>query len=153
MDEHSSFYSSLAFLAKPMSVKILPSTMQSGVLQICILAAFMSVIIAVEPQVANGQHGLDHPAVVIDLPSLECACDDSNASSTSSDRERGGDASLHVGTCKAGGQARWVFAVRGLVPGFSYKLHFKWSLSEWRPHFAWLGSGVLIQASFQVVSQ
>jgi hypothetical protein len=104
--------------------------MLSGVFQFCILAAFMSVIIAVEPHVANGQHGLEHPAVVIDFPSLECACDDSNASSTSSGRERGGDASLHVGTCKAGGQARWVFAVRGLVPGFSYKLHFKWSLED-----------------------
>jgi hypothetical protein len=34
------------------------------------------------------QHGLDHPAVVIDLPSLECACDVSNVSSISSDRER-----------------------------------------------------------------
>jgi hypothetical protein len=130
MDEHSSFYSSLAFLAKPMSVKILPSTMPSGVFQICILAAFISVIIVGEPQVANGQHGLDHPAVVIDFPSLECACDDSNASSTSSDREQGGDESSRGGTCKAGGQARWVLSVRGLVPGFSYRLHFKWSLED-----------------------
>jgi hypothetical protein len=130
MDEHSSFYSSLAFLAKPMSVKILPSNMSSGVFQICILAAFISVIIVGEQQVANGQHGLDHPAVVIDFPSLECACDDSNASSTSSDREQGGDESSRGGTCKAGD--KHVTSTLGFVS-------------------AWSGSGFLVQASFQVV--
>jgi hypothetical protein len=39
------------------------------------------------------QHGLDHPAVVVDFPSLECACDFSNDSYISSDREREYDAS------------------------------------------------------------
>jgi hypothetical protein len=90
----------------------------------------MSVIIAGEPQVAIRQHGPDHPAVAIDVPWLECACDDSNASSISSDREQDGDGSSRGGTCRTGGKARWVFAVRGLVPGFSYRLHFKWSLAD-----------------------
>jgi hypothetical protein len=81
-------------------------------------------------KVATEQHGLDHPAVAIDVPSLECACADSNASSISSDREQDGDQSSRGGTCRTGGQASWVFAVRGLVPGFSYRLHFKWSLAD-----------------------
>ena len=103
--------------------------MLSGVFQFCI-AAFMSVIIAGEPEVAIRQHGPNHPAVVMDFPSLECACDDSNASSISSDREQVGVESSRGRTCKAGGQASWVLSVRGLVPGFSYKLHFKWSLAD-----------------------
>jgi hypothetical protein len=109
----------------------LPSTMLSGgVFQICILAAFMRAIIAGEPQVVIRQHVLDHPDVVIDLPSLECACDDSNASSTSSDREQDDDKSSRGGTCKAGRLASWVLSVCGLVPGFSYQFHFKWSLAD-----------------------
>jgi hypothetical protein len=107
--------------------------MLSEVFQICILAAFMSGVIAGEQQVTIRQHGPDHPAVAIDVPSLECACADSNASSISSDlseREQDGDQSSRGGTCRTGGQASWVFAVRGLVPGFSYRLHFKWSLSD-----------------------
>jgi hypothetical protein len=71
------------------------------------------------------KHGLDHPAVVIDFPSLECACDYSKASSISSEGERGNDA-----ICSAGVQATWVLSVRGLVPGYSYKLHFKWSIED-----------------------
>ena len=103
--------------------------MLSGVFQFCI-AAFMSVIIAGEPEVAIRQHGPNHPAVVMDFPSLECACDDSNASSISSDREQVGVESSRGRTCKAGGQASWVLSVRGLVPGFSYKLHLKWSIED-----------------------
>ena len=75
------------------------------------------------------QHGLEHPAVVIDLPTLECACDDSTASSFSSDEE-GGNESSHAGTCKAGGQASLVLSVRGLLPGFLYQLNFKWSVED-----------------------
>ena len=68
-----------------------------------ILAAIMHVTI--------GQHGLDHPPVVVDAPSLEYA-------------------NLHGSTCSAGHQASWVLSVRGLVPGFSYRLHFVWSLVD-----------------------
>jgi hypothetical protein len=78
------------------------------------------------------QHGLDHPAVVIDFPALECACDYSNTSYISSDRERGGDASSRGGTCRAGDQLSWIFSVSGLVPGFLYRLHFEWSLEDWQ---------------------
>jgi hypothetical protein len=79
----------------------------------------------VSDKMAFGPHGLDHPAVVIDFPSLECDCDYSNASSISSEGQRGSDA-----ICRAGGQASWVLSVRGLVPGYSYKLHFKWSIED-----------------------
>jgi hypothetical protein len=75
-------------------------------------------------------HHLYHPAVAIDVPWLECACHDSNASSISSETEQDGDESSRGGTCRTGGQASWVFAVRGLVTGFSYRLHFKWSLAD-----------------------
>ena len=81
-------------------------------------------------EVSLGQHGLDHPAVFIDFPLLECACDYSNASSISSDGEGDGDASSRGGTCNAGDQARWLLSVCGLVPGFVYKLHFEWSLAD-----------------------
>ena len=81
-------------------------------------------------EVALGQHGLDHPAVFIEPPSLECACDYSNASSFSSDGERGGDASWRGGTCNAGDQASWIISISGLVSGFLYKLHFEWSLAD-----------------------
>jgi hypothetical protein len=75
--------------------------MLSGVF--CIIAAIMHVTI--------GQHGLDHPPVVVDAPSLEYA-------------------NSHGSTCRAGHQASWVLSVRGLVPGFSYRLHFVWSLVD-----------------------
>ena len=84
----------------------------------------------VSDKMAFGPHGLHHPAVVIDFPSLECACDYSNTSYISSDRERGGDASSRGGTCRAGDQVSWIFLVSGLVPGLLYRLHFKWSLED-----------------------
>jgi hypothetical protein len=76
------------------------------------------------------QHGLDHLAVVIDLPSLECACDYSNTSYISSDRERGGDESSRGGTCRAGDQVSWMVSVIGLVQCFFDRLHFKWSPAD-----------------------
>ena len=76
------------------------------------------------------QHGPDHPAVFIVIPSLECDCDYSNTSYISSDRERGGNASSRGSTCRAGDQASWIFSVHGLVPGFLYRLHFEWSLED-----------------------
>jgi hypothetical protein len=81
-------------------------------------------------EVVIGQHGLDHPAVFTEVPSLECACDYSNASSISSDRERGSDANLHGRTCRGGDQASWIISISGLVSGFLYKLHFEWSLAD-----------------------
>ena len=79
---------------------------------------------------AARQHGLYHPAVVIDGPRLECACDHSIFSPISSDRERGGDASSRASTCRAGHQASWVVSVQDLLPGFLYRLIFKWSLAD-----------------------
>ncbi len=72
-------------------------------------------------------HGLDHPAVVIDFPSIECSCEYNDSSASS---ERGADVSSHVSTCRGGDQASWILSVRGLVPGFSYKLHVKWSIAD-----------------------
>jgi hypothetical protein len=33
-------------------------------------------------------------------------------------------------TCRTGDQGSWILSLRGLVPGFSYKLHFEWSLAD-----------------------
>jgi hypothetical protein len=79
---------------------------------------------------AAKQHGLDHPAVAINAPELECACDHSNFSSISSDRERDGDTSSRASACRAGDEASWVVSVHGLLPGFLYRLIFEWSLAD-----------------------
>jgi hypothetical protein len=50
--------------------------------------AFLSGTEESEETLLMQQHGLDHPSVLIDVPSLECACDFSKHSSISSDRER-----------------------------------------------------------------
>ena len=69
---------------------------------------------------ATGQYGLDHPSVVIDLPELECECTYSHGATTS-DREQGGAASSSQAiACRENGEVKWVFLVRGLVPGFEY---------------------------------
>ena len=78
---------------------------------------------------ATGQHGLDHPSVVIDLPELECECTYSHGATTS-DREQGGAASSSQAiACRENGKVHWVFSVRGLVPGFEYEVHFEWSVA------------------------
>ena len=71
-----------------------------------------------------GQHGLDHPGVVIGVPSLECTCD--YALSISSDEESDGDETLHERTCISGDAASWVVKVSGLLPGFLYRLQVQW---------------------------
>jgi hypothetical protein len=78
---------------------------------------------------ATGQHGLDHPPVVIDLPELECECTYSHGATTS-DREQGGAASSSQAiACRENGEVHWVFLVRGLVLGFEYEVHFEWSIA------------------------
>jgi hypothetical protein len=75
-------------------------------------------------------HGLDHPAVSIDLPELECECTYSHAATTSSDREQGGAASSsEASACREEGKVCWNVSVRGLVSGFVYEVHFslEWS--------------------------
>jgi tetratricopeptide (TPR) repeat protein len=46
-------------------------------------------IISGELQAANRYHGLDHPAVVIDLPTLECECKFPHGASTLEGMEKG----------------------------------------------------------------
>jgi hypothetical protein len=73
-----------------------------------------------------GQHGLDHLAVFIDLPWLECECKFSISASTSDI-----DGGQHgVAACREGGEVYGIVSVRGLVPGFLYRLDFKWSLAD-----------------------
>jgi hypothetical protein len=76
-----------------------------------------------------GQHGLDHPAIVIDLPELECECEYSHFVTTSSGREQSGAASsIEARACREEGEVYWIVSVRGLVPGCVYEVHFEWSL-------------------------
>jgi hypothetical protein len=76
-----------------------------------------------------GQHALDHPAIVIDLPELECECEYSHLATTSSGREQSGaDSSILTRTCREGGEVYWIVPVRGLVAGFVFEVHFDWSL-------------------------
>ena len=82
-----------------------------------------------EPEVTLGQHGTDHPAISIVIPSLECACD-SQMIHPFSDREWVGGASSIWGTCRAGVPVSWIVTVHGLVPEFSYLLSFEWSLAD-----------------------
>jgi hypothetical protein len=65
--------------------------------------------------------GLDHPAVVIHIPWIECKCKDSHHAAT---RAQGGDASsVETSACREGvGEAYWVVSVRGLVAGFVYEV-------------------------------
>jgi hypothetical protein len=76
-----------------------------------------------------GQHGLDHPTIVIDLPELECECEYSHFATTSSGREESGAASSMVTrTCREEGEVYWIVPVRGLVVGIVFEVHFDWSL-------------------------
>ena len=63
-------------------------------------------MISGELQVDNLYHGLDHPAVVIGLPKLECECEFSH--------------------CREEGEVYWIAAVSGLVAGFKYEFQFQW---------------------------
>ena len=77
----------------------------------------------------RGQHGLDHPGVVIDVPMLKCEC--SEHETTSSGREYGGDErSSEASACRVEGEVCWIVSVRGLVPSFVYEVHFQFSL-QW----------------------
>jgi hypothetical protein len=74
-------------------------------------------IISGELQVANGYHGLDHPAVAIDVPELECECTDSFSFEANT---------LEASACREGGEVYWIVSVHGLVAGFEYKFDFEW---------------------------
>ena len=74
-------------------------------------------IISGELQVANGYHGLDHPAVAIDVPELECECKDSFSFEANT---------LEASACREGGEVYWILSVRGLVAGFEYKFDCEW---------------------------
>ena len=68
------------------------------------------------------KHGLDHPAVVIHIPWIECKCKDSHHAATNA-RAQGGDASsVETSACREGVEEYWVFSVRGLVAGFVYEV-------------------------------
>jgi hypothetical protein len=78
-----------------------------------------------------GQHGIDHPAIVIDLPVIECECKYSYGSDATNlaGREQDGDASSMESTaCNAERRVYLIFVVRGLVPGFVYEVQFE---CEW----------------------
>ena len=109
----------------------------------CLVCFWLSVEIASETDIPSetdprpnqtifrGQHGLDHPGVVIDVPMLKCKCKDSEHETSSSGREYGGDErSSEASACRVEGEVCWIVSVRGLVPSFVYEVHFQFSL-QW----------------------
>ena len=76
-------------------------------------------IISGELKAANGYHGLDHPAVAIDVPELECECKDSFSIEAM-------EKSMEASACRDGGEVYWILSVRGLVAGFVYEIRFEW---------------------------
>jgi hypothetical protein len=59
----------------------------------------------------TGQHGLDHPSVVIDLPELVCECKFSRRTSASS---------IEASACREKGEVYWMVSVRGLIIRISF---------------------------------
>jgi hypothetical protein len=78
---------------------------------------------------AAGQHGLHHPAVVVDVPVLECEC----TKYTHVPHPR----SIETRSCREGGQVDFIVSVRGLVPWFAYELEIKWSLESDELRHTW----------------
>jgi hypothetical protein len=78
---------------------------------------------------AAGQHGLHDPAVVVDVPVLECEC----TKYTHVPQPR----YIETSSCREGGQADFIVSVRGLVPWFAYELEIKWSLKSDELRHTW----------------
>jgi len=76
----------------------------------------------------EGYHGLYHPAVVIDIPELECECKDSFSIEATT---------IEAGACREGGEAYWKLSVRGLIVGFVYQIRFEWFVGGDQPDFYW----------------
>jgi hypothetical protein len=74
---------------------------------------------------AAGQHGLHHPAVVVNHPVFECECTEYSPVASSSEYSN-----VAPSSCKEGGQVDFNVAVRGLVPGFEYELEIAWTLED-----------------------
>jgi hypothetical protein len=85
-----------------------------------------------------GQHGLDHPAVFIQMPLLECECKHSHGEPG---REKGGnESSVEASACRQGGEVYWIVSLSGLVAGFVYEFHFQWFVVEGADkhrHYTW----------------
>jgi hypothetical protein len=81
------------------------------------------------------QHGLDHPAVFIHLPLLECECRHPHGASTSAFSFFRDEASA----CRDGGEIYWIVSHGGLVAGFVYEFHFQWIIqgAETNNHYMW----------------
>jgi hypothetical protein len=88
-----------------------------------------------------GQHGLDHPAVHIHMPMLECECKHSHGASTSAFREQGGDASATEASCRGRSEVYWIVSLSGLVAGFVYEFQFQWWFvvegADKHRHYTW----------------
>ncbi len=88
-------------------------------------------------QESIGQHGNNHPLVVIDFPMIECECKFSHGVSTLEGKEKGGDVeSAAESACREEGEVYWIVSVRGLVAGFKYEFHFQ-SFVEGVDHYLW----------------
>jgi hypothetical protein len=66
----------------------------------------------------TGQHGLNHPAVFIEMPWLECEC--------KAGREQGGTpSSIGASVCREGSEVYWNVPLSGLVAGIVYKVEIE----------------------------
>ena len=112
------------------------------------VSTFSFTVPRTSPDVSDvtGQHGLDHPSVVIDLPELVCECkfsrrtrgmykhfsgghipeENYNLSSlhhnfSSPGRKQGGAAnSSQASACREKGEVYWMVSVRGLIIRISF---------------------------------
>jgi hypothetical protein len=100
---------------------------------------------------AAGQHGLDHPAVFIQMPLLECECKHSHGEPG---REKGGnESSVGASVCRQGGEVYWIVSLSGLVAGFVYEFHFQCSVVEGADrhrHYTWTNNFSTSTSSYTV---
>ncbi len=68
------------------------------------------------------QHGIDHPAIIVEAPVLECECTDYS------------NVDIEASSCTEGGQVDFFVSMRGLVPGFVYEFEIKWTLDDTLTH-------------------
>ena len=79
---------------------------------------------------AAWQHGLNHPAVVVNFPFLECECTEYS------------HVDIEPSACREGGQVYFFVSVRGLFPqqaglGFVYELDINWSCESDKLRHTW----------------
>jgi hypothetical protein len=97
-----------------------------------------------------GQHGLDHPAVFIDFPVLECVCNEQGDAASST---------VETSACREGGEVYWILSVRGLIEGFAYQVDVESFVAgnenthNWNSIFSTMTSSYVVRQPFSQRSQ